>query len=464
MGGFRLRAGLLRDIGLKRATNQDFVSYFEPMSVEDLQQSGCIYIVADGVGGAIRGELASEYAVKSLLHRYYQNQNLKPSERLAQIIPAIGNEIYMYAQQQGGNQKMATTIVVAIILGTRLIVANVGDSRAYLIRGGTAHQITRDHRQGENRLTRSVGGELNVKVDLFEMNLQPGDRILLCSDGLYRYFNNSEIAQWTTEGEPFVVVHRMIEEANQRGGADNISVVVIDVGEVVDWQEIPQTHHDINTPLPVEERATIADPSYWGEEDQAPDNPSNARRNRQNQVVYLVLIIGVISVFCFLVAFGMTSGLISKVKATSTISPDESASSIHSVTPGYLPAMSQSTNTPFAPIGQQGGVLQPSESLRGKCQVKIENIQANDSFTSFVGKYGQDRIDEVKVHLSDKGPIDLCGGFIAKEHCGKTFQEIIDFDPKDDFRGLDSFAIVIIIPNVLKETCESNNGIWIGTQ
>jgi protein phosphatase len=142
---------------------------------------------------------------------------------------------------------MATTMVAAVVRAGRLLVAHVGDSRAYLIRDSVATQLTRDHSLvGEliangdmteaeaqasrikNKLTRSIGGEAEVHVDVHpSIQLQPGDRILLCSDGLTRYALREDIARLTAEGTPAEIVERLINFANKRGGADNVSAILI---------------------------------------------------------------------------------------------------------------------------------------------------------------------------------------------------------------------------------------------
>ena len=137
--------------------------------------------------------------------------------------------------------------MAAVILGNTLIVANVGDSRAYLIHNGEAVQITRDHSivgemvatgemteaeaqasKIENRLTRSVGGESEVHVQVYEpIILQPGDKVLLCTDGLTRYALLPKITELTAQVTPDEIAKKLINYANQRGGADNVSVIVI---------------------------------------------------------------------------------------------------------------------------------------------------------------------------------------------------------------------------------------------
>lgn len=263
--------------GRKRANNEDYVAFFEPTTEQDLMYSGALYIVADGVGGAAKGERASQFAAQKVLYEYYQRPHVPPPERLAQIMQEVGNEIYRFSQSKGRFTRMATTMVAAAFVGQRLFVANVGDSRAYLLRHGRVRQITHDHnvvgemvRGGilteeealrskvKNRLTRSLGGEPNPQVDLFEVTLQPGDRILLCSDGLTRYALREDIAQMAGHGTPQEVVQRLIDFANQRGGADNISVILIEVGpEVTPRQWVLQKAQQQQPPLPEVDLETI---------------------------------------------------------------------------------------------------------------------------------------------------------------------------------------------------------------
>ena len=139
------------DTGRKRQHNEDFIDYYEPDDVEELARGGRLYVVADGVGGAAAGEVASEYAVGKVLHEYYRSTEPDIGERLRAAIHAANADIFEHVEQRPELGRMGTTIVVAVVLGDQLIVANVGDSRAYLIRNGEIHQITRDLEMGRNR-------------------------------------------------------------------------------------------------------------------------------------------------------------------------------------------------------------------------------------------------------------------------------------------------------------------------
>ena len=229
----------------RRKNNEDSAAFFEPTDPAELKSSGCLYIIADGVGGAAQGERASQFAAEKLLYDYYQPSTLEPAERMRDIMTHINNDIFAYATQN--NTRMATTIVAAVVRGGYLYIANVGDSRAYLIRDGNVTQINRDHSivgemvsmgdmteeeamqsKVKNRLTRSLGGDDEVSVETYApVALKSGDKLLLCSDGLTRYAVRDDLAQMTADGTPEEIAHRLVRFANQKGGADNTSVVVV---------------------------------------------------------------------------------------------------------------------------------------------------------------------------------------------------------------------------------------------
>jgi len=243
----RILSSSLSDLGRKRANNEDFITSFEPTDPAEQEDSGSLYIVADGVGGAAFGERASQYAAEKVLYEYYLHPEIEVGERLRKIIEHVNEEIFSFANQSDSISRMGTTLVAAAILGDRLIVANVGDSRAYLIRGGEVTQITRDHNlvgelvhngsmteaeaitsKVKNRLTRALGSEEEVRVDIFSpIPLQPGDKLLLCTDGLTRYALSEDIASLTQARTPDEITHDLVDFANERGGADNVSVIVM---------------------------------------------------------------------------------------------------------------------------------------------------------------------------------------------------------------------------------------------
>ncbi len=245
-----VQSASLSDQG-RRKNNEDFVAFYEPTDPAELKQSGCLYIVADGVGGAARGERASQFAAQKILYEYYQSTIPDPLERLQTIIKRVNDDIFAFASQN--HTRMATTLVTVVVRGGYLYAANVGDSRAYVIREASPIQVTHDHsivgemvKMGEmseeeamaskikNRLTRSLGGDEEVSVETYPpLALQTGDKILLCSDGLTRYALRDDLKRMSSKSnDPAEIAREMIRFANSKGGADNISVVMVSyVGE-----------------------------------------------------------------------------------------------------------------------------------------------------------------------------------------------------------------------------------------
>lgn len=264
----------LSNQGRVRPNNEDWVDGFIPTNNDDLQKSGCLFIVADGVGGAQKGELASRFAVRNVLYEYYHNPDGNPSERLAEIIQTTGNKIYEYSVEKG--LRMATTMVAAVIQGNKLTVANVGDSRAYLIRDSKATQITRDHnRAGElvrmgalsleearvsstrKTLTRSLGGKPDEEVDLFNnILLKEGDVLLLCSDGLTEYATSEDIARLVSNPSLEEAANSLVDFANDSDGSDNITLYLIMYGKPDETYE-PGLARSLPTPADWDEVNTL---------------------------------------------------------------------------------------------------------------------------------------------------------------------------------------------------------------
>lgn len=225
----------LSDIGRVRSHNEDAVLVSPPL-----------FVVADGLGGHEAGEVASRIAVETLR----DNAPRRPdANALARAVRAANKEVIRAAQQGIGREGMGTTITAAIVEGTHLVLAQVGDSRAYLVHGGSLTQITNDHsmvadliRSGQlteaesrvhpNRsvITRALGTDPNMYADTFEIDAMPGDRLLLCSDGLTGMLTDDRIAELlTAHTDPGITAHDLVNAANDAGGQDNISVIVVDI-------------------------------------------------------------------------------------------------------------------------------------------------------------------------------------------------------------------------------------------
>lgn len=213
------RAGARSDVGKVRENNED------RWLIRD-QRGVLLLAVADGVGGEAGGEHASAAAVDTLAERFYAalgTQDLRSA--LGAALRDANDAVVRAAGARG--DRSATTLVVAAVQGREATVANIGDSRAYLIRKGTVRQITTDH-SGANahEITRFIGDERGIQPDLFVESLSPGDRLVLCSDGLTRHVPDSEIALRVARLEPGRAASELVDLANARGGEDNVTVVV----------------------------------------------------------------------------------------------------------------------------------------------------------------------------------------------------------------------------------------------
>lgn len=233
------------DVGRVRDHNEDYLGYRQPQT-QVRAEAGWLYAVADGVGGAQAGEVASKLAVQTLLAAYYRSYQETLTDRLHEAFAEANRVVHEQSSDQEGLRRMSTTLVAAAIRGRELAVANVGDSRAYLIHDGQMRQITRDHsmaarlvaegiitpEQAESHpqrhlISRSIGAHPQVKVDVFTEAFTPGDRLLLCSDGLTGHVTDAEILAAVQDGDPEAGVQQLVDLANERGGQDNITVLVV---------------------------------------------------------------------------------------------------------------------------------------------------------------------------------------------------------------------------------------------
>ncbi|WP_428264184.1 cyclic nucleotide-binding domain-containing protein [Haliangium sp.] len=230
-----------------------------------------LFIVADGMGGHAAGEVASSITVHEIRDAVYKNRDLLERARdeesnvnaveilqiLEHAIQSACSTVHSRAQDDAGKRGMGTTATVLLIAGPsahlRGFIAHVGDSRIYLARQNQCHQLTEDHslanelirrgkikrgefenspyKQFKNAVTRAVGVYPSVEVDTFDFDILPGDRFLLCSDGLYAYLDEAELPERLNQGDIKDVPQQLIELANDGGGHDNITGVVIRVGE-----------------------------------------------------------------------------------------------------------------------------------------------------------------------------------------------------------------------------------------
>lgn len=234
--------------GQVRELNQDRYGTVKEKNIptEAIALKGRLYAVADGMGGHAAGEVASEQAIKSLFEHYYADLELGPAESLQEAVVKANEAVF--ARSSGDQAGMGTTLVAAIVKDNHLWVLNVGDSRAYLLRQGGIEQITRDHswvgQQVEagilteeqarqhiyrNVITRSLGNMPTIETDLFQRELEAGDVLLLCSDGLTNAVGDEEIEKALREALLNDAVQHLVNLANARGGPDNITIVTVQV-------------------------------------------------------------------------------------------------------------------------------------------------------------------------------------------------------------------------------------------
>lgn len=240
--------GSRTDIGYVRDHNEDSLIIIPPL-----------FAVADGMGGHEAGEIASEITVNTLAE-------LAPShldaEGLTAAVEAANYNVIKAPRQGIGRDGMGTTLTAAMLEGERLLIAQVGDSRAYLLHKGHLQQITRDHslmadlieagqitpeeaRVHPNRsvITRAIGSDIHMRPDIYELNVDAGDRILLCSDGLSSMISNNAIESiMRRQSDAQHCADELVTAALENGGADNVTVVVADVPGFSEVREQKKAH------------------------------------------------------------------------------------------------------------------------------------------------------------------------------------------------------------------------------
>lgn len=251
----RVKACGLSDVGLTRAHNED---YFE------IDPRHKLYVVADGMGGHSHGEVAAQIAVnairdfiektadKDTTWPFGMDQRLARHSNLLKMAVRIAHENVLRAISRDGSlYGMGTTVVGLLLSGSTAAVAHVGDSRAYRLRDGKLDQLTQDHtwvneqvvagflskeqarsHPLKNVVTRALGGESDVLVDIREIEVQPGDLFLLCSDGLTGMLSDADINERLSSGRTLHEICRtLVNDSNARGGIDNVTVVLLSVEE-----------------------------------------------------------------------------------------------------------------------------------------------------------------------------------------------------------------------------------------
>jgi serine/threonine protein phosphatase PrpC len=250
---FILKHASVSDLGMRRTNNQDSLAAVVTSDVATWATRGHLLMVADGMGAHAAGELASKLAVDNISHTYFKLRDLYPPAALRQAIRDANTTIHAKGQSSIGFQGMGTTCSCLVLLPQGALVAHIGDSRIYRLRGELLEQLTFDHSLvwemaaagqmaeadvpsyiPKNVITRSLGPHASVHIDLEgPYSAESGDKFLICSDGLSGPITDEEIGALLYCMEPDDATETLVDLANFRGGPDNISVVVAQVDGAV---------------------------------------------------------------------------------------------------------------------------------------------------------------------------------------------------------------------------------------
>lgn len=471
------------DQGRKRSNNQDWAAGFDPTDPIEISQSGSLYIVADGVGGASRGERASKFAADKVLFDFFQEPDIPPAIRLQEAMRKACQEIFDYAIDNNLG-RMATTMVAANIKDNVLTVANVGDSRCYLIRSGKVVQITQDHnmaselvRNGSitpeaakytkrgNTLLRSIGGDPDVEVDIFgEIDIFPGDFILLCSDGLTRYAEDQDLLRLTADGTAEQISQRLVGFANDAGGADNVTAYVIKVGSD-------------NGLAAIDEAKTLPEPITLVSTQQKKLNfrsklnkPVSKKENRQK--IFNIFLLSVLVLVAAVGIFFLTQKDKDQAASlTETLTGIETATVVPTVelligvppveilTPSAISAttVTQEEFVPTNTISTPAPAISLTEPIVAITDIVtsdfrcVHEIQSLEPLWKILEKY-RIQYEETDQYYQ----YSICDKVIKE--CKKIYREVIL-----DHNFLQSYWFFEIPGEVDKETCETtmNNSFWM---
>lgn len=352
-------------VGQQRQINQDAYRVQGDSQPDDI---GLLMVLCDGMGGHMAGEIASSLGVDTILECYYDSEEADRTAVLREAFEVANTRIY-----EQGQGTMGTTGVALLLRGDRLDIANVGDSRAYLVRQGQIQQLTQDHSfvweqvaagvltreqarysHYRNMITRAIGHRPDVEVDLFMAQVYAGDVVVLSSDGLHGLIEDDEIAQMVTSMAPEAAVQSLIDEANQRGGNDNITVIVarLEASDEAASPAPPLGEGEAGEPAPVPPSSSPVSGDAGapppGAASAAPTQPDAPQPTSSRRVLVwgalvtmLLLLIG--GGTAYMLGFGGNAAVPALVPATETPTPPP-------VTPSPMPSASPvpptSTRTP----------------------------------------------------------------------------------------------------------------------
>ncbi|MEP7108006.1 MAG: Stp1/IreP family PP2C-type Ser/Thr phosphatase [Ferruginibacter sp.] len=264
-----VRVVIKTDLGNVRTNNEDSASFYRIADEDILREKGYLLIVADGMGGHLAGEIASKLAVEIISGEYYKNTFESDTEKiLAKAFNTANKKIFDLASANEQYRGMGTTCTALAVVGQKIYYAHAGDSRAYLYKNKLITRITEDHtyvqqlvNNGDitakeadthpqrNILINAMGTKADVRVDRGKCTaaFEQGDRLMICSDGLYDYLDDTEIAAVLGYESLMEAADYFIAEAKRRGGLDNITVVLAEI-ENISKEIISKSTRDVNLP------------------------------------------------------------------------------------------------------------------------------------------------------------------------------------------------------------------------
>ena len=278
-----VRVGVKTDLGCVRENNEDKAEYYEPERPDLLAGRGCVYIVADGMGGHAAGQIASEMAIKTFMASYYGSGEADIETALKAAAAEANAQVFGASTAVQARAGMGTTLTALTLVDGRAYVTQIGDSRAYLMRNGTIRQVTEDHswvgeqiRLGQmteaeaecspyrNIITRCIGNQPAVEADVYATDIRRDDRWVLCSDGLTGHVQADEIRAIASSECPSEACRQLVQLACSRGGRDNVTVLIaqlLDVERTAAPMEAPAEAADA-APAEVASRAAKP-PQAW---------------------------------------------------------------------------------------------------------------------------------------------------------------------------------------------------------
>jgi len=277
-----IEVGAATHTGRVRSANEDDFLIYVPQDRESLRKSGCLFVVADGMGGVSGGAEASRAAVRALAGSFVQNgtssetaasdDDKSMAKRMYAGFAAANRQVLELSKETPSLRDMGTTLTAANLNGSRLVLGHVGDTRCLLLRDGQLAQLTTDHavRSPDNYLTRCVGaGQESVEADVAHHRLQVGDRVLLVTDGLWSMVGEAQIARIARTTKPQVAAEELVRRANRGGGPDNSSVLIVHVrsvdGNAGDMRSVDLPSEEVRQPsnLHVPEGSLLAPRWPW---------------------------------------------------------------------------------------------------------------------------------------------------------------------------------------------------------